>query len=277
MADPVARPAPESLPAEVDEIRALERIGRRAWPPRECRSIDGWVAGVGDGYTRRANSVVAAAGGSMSFEDRLAQVEQFYAERGLRACFKSTRADLPGDLAARLAARGYRRGGHTRVLVAEVESLLALPGPPEPVSDEGLIFDVWRDRLDPGWLADARRLSGIARAQAEASTALLARVIERERGVLFAGALQADRFVSVAAGSLVEDVVSIALVGTEEGLRGHRLAERVMRSILYAARDRDANRALLSVEVANTSARRLYGRMGFGDRYDYAYYVQPRG
>ncbi len=68
-------------------------------------------------------------------------------------------------------------------------------------------------------------------------------------------------------------ILARVLETTEE--RGQRLAERVLRGILGAAGERGTRLALLSVELENTSARRLYERIGCVERYRYWYREQP--
>lgn len=127
--------------------------------------------------------------------------------------------------------------------------------------------------MDSDWLEASWRLSSVPDSLRAEHVGILERCRDQEGGVLFGAAVQDGEIVSVAAGGLVDDWVSLVLVATDPARRGEGIAESVLRGILYAARDQEADFALLSVEVDNPSARRLYGRMGFADRYRYAYRV----
>lgn len=69
--------------------------------------------------------------------------------------------------------------------------------------------------------------------------------------------------------------MSLAAVSTADEARGQRLAESLLRTLLFAAREHGASTALLNVEAQNSSARRLYERLGFAERYRYWYRKQP--
>ena len=88
------------------EIRLLEEISGRAWPPREQASGAGWEARFSDGMHRRVNSATvwpdAPDVGAV-----VASIEAWFGERRHPPIFKMTGASAPGldDL---LARRGYR-------------------------------------------------------------------------------------------------------------------------------------------------------------------------
>jgi N-acetylglutamate synthase len=69
-------------------------------------------------------------------------------------------------------------------------------------------------------------------------------------------------------------VVSLQRVGTAPKARGQRLAESVIRKLFAEAEGKGAAYGLLSVEEENASARRLYERLGFQERYRYWYRVR---
>ena len=55
-----------------DEIRRLEALADRAWPPAEVVPCDGWeLRATGPGIGRRVNSVATAADGSLPLDERI--------------------------------------------------------------------------------------------------------------------------------------------------------------------------------------------------------------
>ncbi|HEX6248724.1 MAG TPA: hypothetical protein VFZ64_12710, partial [Nocardioidaceae bacterium] len=65
---------------EVAERRAVA-----AWPPHESAPLGEWLLRASQGYSGRANSVLAVGDPGMPVDEALAQVEAFYRHRGLPA------------------------------------------------------------------------------------------------------------------------------------------------------------------------------------------------
>lgn len=145
----------------------------------------------------------------------------------------------------------------------------------EPAQAEGLV-DVFAGRIDARWLAASCALSGVGPDVVADYRGILERALETQRAVLFGVGEHAGRVLSVALGSVVEDVVSLSAIATHAEARGRGLATSLLRAILFAASEHDAERALLHVETHNTNARRLYVRLGFEERYRYWYRMGGR-
>jgi ribosomal protein S18 acetylase RimI-like enzyme len=259
-----------------DEIRHLERLLRRGWPPLETVDLDGWILGASGGYTRRASSVVPERFTAPELGAAIARVEAWYAARGRPCTFKLTAASEPAGLDAALAARGYARDGETLVMEAGIDAALASAARPSRGSDPDArgherVGELIAGRVDPGWLAASCAISEVPSDRQPDYHAILERIVDTAEVALFGDRRVAGRIASVALGSVVEGAVLLAQIATQQGSRGQGLAEQTIRSILYAARERGAERALLSVEVGNAPARRLYERLGFTVRYRYAY------
>jgi len=239
----------------------------------------GFVLGASGRHTRRANSVAPDPGGGGDLDARLDEVEAWYAGRGQPAVFKLTAAADPPGLDEALAMRGYAREGETLGMTVALEG--ALSRSPAAMGGRGSI-ELLAGRVDQRWFEASCVLSGIAAEARDDYRAILDRCVETQRAVIFGSLEREGRLVSVAMGSVVEDVVSFVAVATDREHRGQGLAETVLRAIGFVAREHEAERALLSVERENGSARRLYTRMGFEERYRYWYRVQrgrrgPRG
>lgn len=270
------RPAPATLA----RIRALEALGRRGWPALEVDRVGGWLVGAsGPGaYTRRANSVAAESGdleparSPAALDDRLRAVERWYADRGRPAVFKIADRAMPDDLAQRLAERGYRESSPTSVQSVPVDDALATPS---RAADGGAQIEVVANRIDPAWWAASLEASAVEPAARDDYRAIVDHVVETADAALFGSAIAAGRVEAVALGVVAAGCVSFVQVATRPSARRRGLADRVLRALLHAARERDAEEALLSVEVGNGAARSLYARLGFVERYRYRYAARP--
>src|SRR5687768_17494403 len=98
-------------------IREIEERAAGAWPALATVEVDGWLARFAGGYTRRANSVWPLDEGRRAPEEKVAECERLYAERGQACIFKLT--PVQAELDALLERRGYTREAESLVQVAE--------------------------------------------------------------------------------------------------------------------------------------------------------------
>src|SRR5215831_17343494 len=107
-----------SMPSAA-EVAELEAVGADLWVAPEVEELDGWRLRFAHGLTGRGNSVLPNAG-TLGVEEKIEQVEAWYAARGLPARYQITIAAQPG-LTDALEARAYVPAGEpTTVEVAEL-------------------------------------------------------------------------------------------------------------------------------------------------------------
>lgn len=273
MADDSARAGTE---IEDFEITHLEDLSRRAWPALEVDEIDGWVLASSGAYTRRANSVWPLAADRLTLDARLEKVERFYAKRGRPVVFKLQRAAQPPELDGFLEARGYARTSETVVMTRPSDSIAgASTRTVESAGAETTRVEIVEGRIDADWFDRSVAISGISRDRSADYRAILDKLLTTTTVSLF-GRLEHDgQIASLAIGCVVADTVAFVEVATAPEARGRRFAEHMLRGLFGAASPHGARFGLLSVEAENRSARRLYGRLGFVERYRYWYREQP--
>lgn len=72
---------------EKNYINLLEKIGSNVHPALEQQIVDGWICNFAEGYSRRANSVLAFDWRKSS-EESIKTCESLYAKAGLPCIFK---------------------------------------------------------------------------------------------------------------------------------------------------------------------------------------------
>ena len=250
------------------EIVRLEALGRRAWPALAVEEQAGWLVGTSGADTRRANSASPIADDPRPVEERIRRVEDFYARHGRAAVFKMTEAALPSNLDRALASRGYRRVSESLVMTLDLEAESR-----SEARDPRITLET--DRIEPSWFDASVEFSEVSEDRRADYLAILEKILETTDAALF-GRLDRERGAeSVALGCVTGEAVSLLRVATAQASRGQRLAEAVIREILTSALGRGASLGLLAVEEENDSARRLYDRLGFVERYRYWYRVKP--
>jgi ribosomal protein S18 acetylase RimI-like enzyme len=243
---------------DVALVRRLEECSLNAWPGLTRVALDGWVATFGRGFTGRANSVYPLYTGYGDVDAKIARVEALYRAEGIAPSFKVTGACLPGDLDARLIARGYGIGHGADVLVCELA-----PAPDPPVMELGL--DAWLRVYQAvnGATDDRVHLVGAIMAQVALPRALVA-------------AFDGDEPMGCAFGVLDDAWVGLYALAVRPAFRRRGLGEALTEAVRQWGLAGGVRHGYLQVVCGNTAAQRLYARMGYVKAYDYCYRVKEK-
>jgi len=237
------------------EIRALEEVGYRIWVSPEVEVLDGWRLRHARGLTGRANSVFPNATGAMPLDEKLDQVEAWYAARGLPARVQLTGGSLPASLHDALSERGYScPADPVSVETAEL---------PASAADPRVEL---REEADPSWVALWASTRGsedleIAHALLTGSPGRTA--FARVEGAAVGRAVACDSWLGIT-----------SMVTLPEARR-QGLARAIVASLVSWGRAAGCTHGLLQVESTNAPARALYRRLGFAGQYTYRYWVAP--
>jgi ribosomal protein S18 acetylase RimI-like enzyme len=242
-------------------IRELEERAFRAWPAAEVQELDGWRLRATAGVTRRANSVWPNGPGARPVERKLAEVEAFYAARGLPALYQVTGAAQPPNLDEALAARGYTLEAAVAVEVARLADLPAA-GPGTRVEE----------RPSPAWF-ELSALQGRFAAVAGVYRGILDRL---EGRALFALASLDGVPAAVGLGVRDGDWLGVFSMLTLPDWRRRGLGRAVLGALADAGRARGLTSVYLQVELDNEAARAFYRGAGFHEAYRYHYRRAPR-
>lgn len=147
------------------QVREIEERSLNAWPALSRVFLDGWVVGLSEGYTRRANSVNPLYPGLLEPDRKVEMCEATYAERRLPTVFKMTPLAMEDGLDDLLALRDYEKVATTRV------QTLTLDGAVSDVDDAEIL-----EQSDGGWLADYGRIKRIGAPELRKTEAVLDRI-----------------------------------------------------------------------------------------------------
>jgi ribosomal protein S18 acetylase RimI-like enzyme len=234
----------------------LERLTARAWRATREETLGGWRLNAALGVSGRINSCWPLGDPGFAAEAAIARVEAWYADQGLPPVFKvATDAMWPGDLPARLAARGYQPDTETLLMTAPLRNVtqagVRLEDDPDAAFAQ--VFAGTAPNLD-----DAReRLEALARTP---------------RPRAFARIDVSGVPVAIGACAIETPWVGIFAMRTLPDFRRQGLAARILAALLVRASDQGATRAWLQVEAANLGAVRLYEGTGFRTFYSYSYW-----
>lgn len=250
-----------SAPLNEAALSRLEEASMNAWPGLKCVLDGAWVVRLGEGYTRRANSISMLAAGE-DIDERLARCGALFAPEGVTPCARVV--DFASGVEPHLDRAGFGAAFDRTVTLWRA---LDDPPPADP-----------RVEISPGpasreWMTAKDRLNGEAPAEA-ASRRRIQAVIATP---VAHGAVRGPdgRYAAVAFVALHAGLASLNMVVTDPALRGQRLSQAVCQALMAWAHGQGARQACLQTLEANAPARALYARMGFSDPlYGYHYRVR---
>lgn len=245
----------EEVHVRVYRWRAPEPPGaaveRATWPPLRTERLGAFELGMSGGITRRACSA-SLVGPVADLGRELAAVEAAYVLAGLVPCVR-VEASGPPELAAALAARGWRGSGETLVMVRDLEEV------PEPAvgvevssAPDAAWLHLWSgDRALDGD-AGRRLLTGVPAAYLS---------VRRDGEVL--GVIRV---------CTVEGWAGLSCLTVREDARGQGLARALLRAALHQGRADGASRAFSQVLAHKPGPVALHEELGFvvADAYRYA-------
>lgn len=238
----------------------LQRIGARTWPAVETAPLGDWLLRASDGWTRRANSVLAVGDPGVPVADAVDAVTAWYADRGLppRAQLAEGEAD---DLDALLADRGWHDEARTLLLTAPIDRVCAAAPDADTLPPVTFTAEPSAD-----WLALFGARKGVSAA---------ARTVLTGGDATFAE-VRADggELAAIGRGATADGHLLVAAVEVIPAYRRRGLARHLMAALADRHTDR-VHTVFLQVEDDNTAARTLYDRLGFRLHHAYHYRVAP--
>lgn len=256
-------------PPSAQAIAELERVMADGWPALETDRLGDWLLRAGQGWTRRANSVLVQGDPGRPLPEAVQIAERWYAARALPAQFAlpvSADADgttLDEPLARLLAERFYALQEANPVLVADVGQLPALAEGMPPVTADG--------HLQPGWLEAFAAYRPIVPGVTE-------QVLTGSAGQLFLSVPDPDRPsgplarpLAIARMSVAPGWAGVHAMWVDPQHRRRGLATALLAAVATLGGEHHMPRVYLQVDAANPTALEVYQRLGCTVHHGYRY------
>ena len=237
----------------------VSRIADDTWRPRESEPLGEWRLRAHGGVTHRPNSVLAVGDPGRSLPETADAVRAWYSAR-----------DLPPNVLAPVGSRtadgyralGWREESRTLVMSAALADVRERTG-----SRPDAVVDVTTE-LPDDWSVVFERLRDPAIAP------LFRELLVGTPATRFATVRDASGLpIAAARGAISDGWLNVTNVEVVEAARGQRLAVVVIDAVTRWALEERATHAFLQMWPDNTSARRLYERLGFTPHHEYSYFV----
>jgi N-acetylglutamate synthase len=239
----------------------LQRICARGWQAPDTQTLGDWLLRAAGGFTGRANSALVSGEPGLPIGEALAEVEVFYAARGLPAQAQVVVASADE---ATLVNRGWRaaRPGQPNAIVQVASVAMAVRGHRAgPSVGAGGAVEI-DEAPTAGWIA---RYDRSREAGAEIVRAVLT------SGEQTAFARLGDPVVAIGRGVVTDDWIGLNAVEVEPDRRRAGLATAVVAALLEWGASLGARSAYLQTLPDNAAALALYEPFGFATHHAYRY------
>jgi len=241
-------------------MQALEFAAFAAWPSEHSADVNGWRLRLDRGYTKRANSLNATEHSQRLSEADIDSVEVRFRQLGLTPTIRLTSFSSVSEVDRLLEQRGYRHCDLSLVMTRPLsdadgrgQEAQTLPGEAEE------------------WLDVFQAISGKSGADQATHLDILRRI---KHPVAWATHPVSGTPHCCGLGVLVGQNLGLFDIATHPGHQRHGLAQQLCRGLLAWGHRRGARNAFLQVIAANSTAVRLYEKLGFQVAYKYWYRVR---
>ena len=249
-------------------ITALELAAAQTWRAPDEARLGEWLLRAADGFTSRANSVLAIGDPGLPLPAAIDQVLRWYRSRGLPAQVSRspTRPDRQDGhpIDAFLAGRGWTVRGGALVMTAPLAEIAGLLDP-----DGRLASTCSTNPTTAGWTATGGTKSCRRRSRARYSC--------RPHGRRSARSGRSARPSSIGRVAIADGWAGLTAIRVDPQHRRQGLARLMTAALAKTAASRGADGLYLQVETGNAAARALYERMGFTYHHAYHFRLAPDG
>ncbi len=245
-------------------IDELERAAAYGWRAPEQASLGDWLLRAAEGFTGRANSVLAIGDPGLPLEAAVERIRYWYQSRGLPPMISvAFPVGRPHESAVDrfLAERGWSVHHGATVMTADLAAV-----PPRP-ADAVAHADV-AEEPDEGWLRRYRY-----RGQVPPPISRL--MLMSAPWQAFASVREAGQTLAIGRVALGANWAGLTAIEVDPRHRRRGLGRVVTAALVGAAAERGVHDIYLQVESDNAAASELYRQLGFTDHHAYHYRIAP--
>lgn len=236
---------------------AIEQAALRAWPAREDVRIGSWIVRVDAGYTKRANCIYGWGEPGLDLDRRIEECSAVSRAAGLPVIVREASWNPVPGLAEFAATRNILPFDQSIVMtrpLAKPQGWSTAPAPEVPLSE---------------WLDCYLRFEGGTKGNQATHREILERI---NRPVRLAVHLDEDIPVSIGLAVADGTLAGLYDIATDPACRGRGFGSLLVEGMLAWGIGMGCDTAYLQVMAANSSAVRLYARLGFTEAFRYHYY-----
>ncbi len=245
----------------------FEEISNNAWPALQTIQYDGWLIRLGNGVTKRSNSVTMLYPSTLDPSVKVDYCEKVYLSQGITPCFKVTEISTPGGIDGILEEKGYFIHSEISFQCLDISGCSVVKETAsQPIVDA---FEIRTgSQCGEDWIDEFIRMNGFDKSREPVYRDIMKQMITPK---CIVSVLHGEKTVAVGLGVLEEQYVGLFDIVVDPEYRRKDLGRLVVDQILGWGRSQGAETAYLQVLCENQPAISLYQNMGFREAYRYWY------
>lgn len=242
-------------------IRQIEEISMNCWPAIQTLHYDGWIIRFADGLTKRSNSVNPLYKSQIDLNEKINYCEQLFKNMNISPCFKISDIVQPNDIDDILDSKGYVHEFDISVQILDLKnSDLLIDNNSNMV---GFSDDIWIDNYLRMNEMEIKYKSTLKR--------IMDQIILPKCLLTYN---HNGKPIGCGLGVIDNKYVGLFDIVIDRFYRNQGFGALMINNILGWARKNGANFAYLQVLIDNSSAIKLYNKLGFKEEYRYWYRVK---
>jgi ribosomal protein S18 acetylase RimI-like enzyme len=254
------------MPGMLDKevIRTVQERANNIWPAEFSYFLNGWIIRFSKGVTWRANSVLPLNYWGENISEDIKKVEEIYKQFNSSSKFMLHDHHDPSELHSLLIKAAYKS-----VMPTDVMGKLLMDIDIQN-NDNGYKYHFMVNR-DPEWYSALTRLSPN---RSPYKMTIIGEIIDRVHipQKSFFYALNKSDIIGVALAIIDNGYMGIMNLTVDPEYRNQGVATNLIRQTIKWGKNYNTKWLFLQVEKSNTSARKLYEKIGLDDWYSYTYY-----
>jgi len=245
-------------------IRFYQELSTNAWPAKYYYLLNGWVARISEGVTKRANSVMPLTYYGDNLQEDIQAVETIFAKNKLPVIFQLPDYYEPQNLLKILLENDYKIIDETLVMAAKIQDIPDIPANQDysyQYTTEAK--DEWFNSMSVSVRATQERIKG--------QKAIIGRILQPKS---FFSAKQGKEIIGIGMAVLEQGNLGIFDMLVNPDFRRQGIAGSLIAKMVDWGREHSVHSTYLCVQGDNHPAITLYKKVGLKESFRYRYLIK---
>jgi ribosomal protein S18 acetylase RimI-like enzyme len=235
-----------------------EELSMNAWPSIQTLLYDGWILRMANGYTKRANSINLLYKSTINLEEKIEYCRNLYLQNNLPAIYKLVECDEHKIIDNKLEILNYEKLDITSVQICTDFEIF------DNNSNEIIINANFTNE----WINGFIECNNIKSEYIETLKTMLKNTTGKK--IVIAKRIDGE-IIGCGYGVIENGYIGIFDIVVKGNRRGNGYGKEIVQTILSEAGKAGIKKSYLQVVNNNITAKNLYGKLGYKEKYKYWY------
>ncbi len=245
-------------------IRFYQELSTNAWPAKYYYLLNGWVARISEGVTKRANSVMPLTYYGDNLKEDIQVVETIFTKNKLPIIFQLPDYYEPQNLLETLLENDYKIIDETLVMTAKIKDM-----PDIPVNQDYSYQNTTEAKNE--WFSSMSVSGRATQERIKGQKAIIGRILQPKS---FFSAEHDKEIIGIGMTVLEQGHLGIFDMLVNSDFRRQGIAESLIAKMVEWGKKHSIHDTYLSVQGDNQPAIALYKKVGLQESFRYRYLIK---